>query len=123
MKRDMDLARKILFEIEACEDPLGPTDDLKIDGYSDQVVSYHVKILAEAGLLEAEDVSEMGTDGFRVWAKSLTWQGHEFIEAARDETHWRKTKKLVSEKGGGLMFEVLKFALTQGVKSQLFPGS
>ncbi len=121
MKRDMDLARKILFAVEACDDPWGPNVDLKIEGYSDQAVSCHVKILAEAGLIEADDVSEMGPDGFKWWAKFLTWQGHEFLEAARDDIRWNKTKKLVSEKAGGLMFEVLKFALTQGVKSQLFP--
>jgi DNA-binding transcriptional ArsR family regulator len=94
MKRDMDLARKILFAVEACNDPLGPQSELKIEGYSDQMISYHVKVLAEAGLLEAEDVSEMGSDGFRWWAESLTWQGHEFLEAARDDTRWPVVSRL-----------------------------
>ena len=59
----MDLARKILFAVGACDDPWGPNVDLKIEGYSDQAVSYYVKILAEAGLIEADDVSEMGPEG------------------------------------------------------------
>ena len=123
MKRDMDLVRKLLFEIEKCDDPWGPHQSLKIDGYSNQVVSYHIKLLAEAGLIEAQDVSEMGADGFRWWAGSLTWEGHEFLEAARDDARWNRTKKLVVEKAGGLAFEALKFALIQGIKSQLLPGS
>ena len=123
MKRDMDLARKILFAIENCNDPLGPQNSLEVDGYPDNVVAYHIKILAQAGLIEAQDVSEMGTDGFQWWAGSLTWEGHEFLEAARDDKRWNKTKKFVSEKAGGLMFEALKFALTQGIKNQLLPDS
>lgn len=121
MKRDMDLARKILFAIEESEGECGP-DDITIEGYSDQIVYYHIKILAEAGLIEAEDISKMGEDGFRWWAKSLTWQGHEFLEAARDNSRWEKAKKLASEKTGSLMFEAIKFALTQLIKNQFFPG-
>jgi hypothetical protein len=123
MKRDMDLARKILFAIESCDDPLGPQSSLEVEGYADMVIAYHVKLLAQAGLIEADDVSEMGEDGFRWWAGSLTWEGHEFLEAARDDTRWNKTKRLVSDKAGGLMFEALKFALMQGIKSQLLPGT
>jgi len=119
----MDLVRKILLAIDECDDPWGPKDSIQVEGYSDEVISYHVKLLAQAGLIEADDVSEMGPDGFSWWAGSLTWEGHEFLEAVRDETRWNKTKKSVSEKAGGLMFEVLKFALTQGIKGQLFPGS
>ena len=123
MKRDIDLIRKILFEVEEFEDPWGLSSDLEIDGYDNQVVSYHVKLLFEAGLLEADDVCEMGSDGYRWWAKSLTWEGHEFLDAARDDSRWNKAKRLVAEKAGGLMFEALKFALTQGIKSQLLPGT
>jgi hypothetical protein len=119
MKRDMDLVRKILFEIEKCDDPWGPNDSLAIEGYSTDVVAYHVKMLDQSGLIEAKDVSEMGPNGFKWWAGSLTWEGHEFLEAARDDTRWNKTKKTVSEKAGGLMFEAIKFALIQGIKSQL----
>lgn len=118
MKRDMDLARKILFEIEKCEDPWGP-NKVQIEGYDDQDVSYHIKLLNQAGLIEAQDVSSTGPGGFSWWAGSLTWEGHEFIEAARDENRWAKTKKFVLEKGGGLAFEAVKFALIEGIKRQL----
>ena len=121
MRRDMDLVRKILFAVEECDTPWGAEGPLEIDGYSNQVIAYHVKILVQAGLIEARDVSVMGEDGFRWWASSLTWEGHEFLEAARDDTRWSRTKKFVFEKAGGLTFEALKFALTQGIKSQLLP--
>lgn len=118
MKRDMDLARKILFEVEKCENPWGP-NEVEVEGYTHQVVSYHIKLLYQAGLIEAQDASTMGPNGFSWFAGSLTWEGHEFIEAARDENRWTKTKRFVFEKGGGLAFEAIKFALIEGIKKQL----
>ena len=119
MKRDMELARAILFELEKCESAWGPPNDFSIEGYSDQEVAYHVKMLHQAGLIEAEDSSSMGPDGFCWSPGSLTWQGHEFLEASRDETRWSSTKKKVQEAGGGIIFSVLKDALVEGVKGTL----
>lgn len=41
MKRDMDLAREILFEIEKYSEPNG-TVDISIEGHSDIEISYHI---------------------------------------------------------------------------------
>jgi hypothetical protein len=119
MKRDMELARKILFELETCESAWGPNGDFSIEGYSDQEVAYHVKMLYQAGLIEAQDASSMGADGFYWMPGSLTWQGHEFIEASRDDTRWNATKKKVQDAGGGIIFSVLKDALIEGAKSAI----
>jgi len=55
-----------------------------------------------------------------IWkAKRLTWAGHEFIEAARNDTVWHKTKTLVKEKTGTLTLEVLKLGLTEVTKGLL----
>lgn len=86
MKRNMDLIRLILLEIEK-----GPYDgswlDINIDGYTDNDISYHVILLAEAGLIEAQDNSTL--DGLSWQPKRLTWQGHEFLDASRDESRNR----------------------------------
>jgi hypothetical protein len=39
---------------------------------------------------------------------SLTWQGHEFAEAARDETRWKKAMGMVADKGGSITLAVLQ---------------
>ena len=109
MKRDMDLARTILFAIEQNEDdPLGWIE-LNIPDRSAEEVAYHVMILAEAGLIEAQDLSTMG--GFDYKPKRLTWQGHEFLDAARSDTLWERAKKLTLEQTGGLSLDLLKAAL------------
>ncbi len=115
MKRDMDLVRQILFEIEkqSFEDS---GQLLKFDGYSDEEVSYHVMLLDEAGLIQAKDLSG-GSD--LMWIPMrLTWQGHEFLDAARDETRWNKAKDAMS-KAGGFVFEVGKALLIEFMKQQL----
>ncbi len=119
MKRNMDLVRQILFEIEKCENPWGP-NEIEIEGHSGQVVSYHIKLLSQAGLMEAEDASCMGPEGFSWSAGPLTWEGHEFLDAARDQTIWKKAKSTVLERVGEVPFEVLKELLIQSVKSSVF---
>jgi hypothetical protein len=61
-------------------------------------------------------------DEFCWLAGGLTWEGHEFLDAARDDTRWSKAKKLVQEKGGSLMFEALKAVLVQTLKGQVLVG-
>ncbi|MDB5971361.1 MAG: Uncharacterized protein JWQ90_3811 [Hydrocarboniphaga sp.] len=116
MKRDMDLARQILLAIEGQEDADGSSwFALEFEGVSDKSVSHHIRLLHEAGLLDAIDLSTMAGPEWR--PKSLTWAGHEFLDAARDETLWNKAKALVISKTGSLGFEALKIALIEGVKA------
>ena len=56
MKRDMSLVREILLATEAHPPGQGPAD-IQVPGFSAEQVSYHVKIMAEAGLIEALDAS------------------------------------------------------------------
>lgn len=110
MKQNMDLARQILTKLEDDPEATGePLPKVSIDGRSADEVSYHVMMLAEAGLLVALD----GSDGDQfLWEPTrLTWQGHQFLTAARSDTLWEKAKKLTLEKTGGLAFEFLKTAL------------
>ena len=59
MKRDMDLVRSILLAIEANQNDPFDWIDLDIPGRSPWEVAYHIMILAEAGLIEAQDLSSM----------------------------------------------------------------
>jgi Hypothetical protein (DUF2513) len=104
----MDLIRKILLAIEAHTKP-GDWVKLNIDGYAEEQIAYHVKLLAQANLVEANDVSS--SSGFEWKAQNLTREGHEFLEASRDEGRWKKAKTLLMEKAGSLSYEILKEVL------------
>jgi hypothetical protein len=105
MKRDMELAREILRQVEEKSQGMGWVN-VDVPGHSEQEVSYHIMLLHGAGLLEANDLSSsMGLD----WrARKLTWEGHEFLDAIKNDTVWGKLKATVKEKGGAIPFEVLK---------------
>lgn len=110
MKRDMELVRQVLIALE--EDAhVVPS----IDGYTDTEVMYQIKILANGGFLEAEDATANSRDYYFV-VESLTWEGHEFLEAIRSQTIWDRTKEMIKEKGGSLPVEIVKTLAIEAAK-------
>jgi hypothetical protein len=67
-------------------------------------------LLKEAGLINAMDVSS--NDELCLLPLNITWNGYEFLDAARDDTRWKQAKDVIS-KMGGLAFEVLKAYLVK----------
>jgi hypothetical protein len=118
MKRDMDLIRLILLAIEAHPKPSMWNVPLKIPEHEEPEVCYHVKLLEEAGLVEAH-INMRGGGVLECNVNSLTWAGHEFLEACRDNSRWEKVNRLVKEKTGSLSFEVLKSVLIQAMLSSM----
>jgi len=118
MKRDMDLLRQILVQVEDHPFDMGMVE-LRFDGRSKAEIAYHVKLAQQAGLVEAIDLST--SNGPDIRPTSLTWHGHEFLEAARDETRWKKAKSIMKKKGGGMAFEVLQKLLTELMLNNVLP--
>ena len=119
MKLDKDLVREILLAVEAHDEPEGLIA-LKIDDHSAEEVSYHVRLLDEAGLLAALNTG--GIDRFRWQPQRLTYKGHEFLDTVRDGEVWRRTK-VGAEKAGvasiGFLLELGKAYGKQVLKERL----
>lgn len=47
----------------------------------------------------------------------LTYAGHEFLDAARQDTLWQKAKQMVLKNAGTLTVEALKIALSHLMQS------
>ncbi len=114
MQRDMDLARKLLFEIEREPYTVMPLE-IDLAGYSSEVVEYHIILLVEAGLIEAQEPLA-NSDLWR--AKRLTWQGHEFVDAIRDETIWQSAQGVLL-KIGGFSMQLARPILLEIAKARL----
>ena len=110
MKRNMDLARSILLEVERRPYPIQKAEKLSIEGYSDEEITYHIILLIEGGFISYSKIHGKG------YPERLTWVGHEFLDASRDEGRWEKAKKVMAEKAGGVSFEVIKQLLIQLMK-------
>jgi hypothetical protein len=119
MKRDMDLVRAILMEVEKVPFD-GGSHQVQVEGRSVAEISYHVMLLHRAGLIDALDLS---ADEYPLWRPMwLTWDGHEFLDAARDQTRWTKAKDKVMSTTGALAFEALKMVLGALTKQALTGG-
>lgn len=121
MNRDMELVRKILLAVEESDEARRRGIRPTIDGYEDNVIQAHVGLLWRRGLLEALDGSSR--DGESYIITGLTWEGYDFIEAARNETVWRKAMKAVTENGGGITLEIMKGLLKKYLAEHFFGGS
>jgi hypothetical protein len=117
MERNMDLARQIMMELEK-EPYRGTPVSINIKDTSNEDMVYHVMLLGEAGLIEA---FELGFGEVNWMPIRLTWAGHEFLEAARDDKRWKKATKMMQTKGGGVVFEVLRDLLVSMVRSKVMP--
>lgn len=107
MKRDWELVREILMKIESLgtiKDVVRPKD---FENYDEETVSYHIYLLEQAGLIEAI-VKKHHNTGIFALASNLTWSGHEFLDAIRDESVWNKIKSIAKEKGIDMPFEIVK---------------
>lgn len=118
MKRDLDLIRALLFHFESKPDDRPELCPL-IEGRSKVEIRYHLLLMYEAGFLRCEVERSKTGRAIRVFAFSLTWQGHEFLEASRNAGAWRKAKKIAVDKAGGLSFEVMKALLVELAKSSV----
>jgi hypothetical protein len=115
MKRDMDLCRKILIEIEKL--PFEPGwNTIEVDGYSEENIVYHVYLLYDAGLIDARDVSAGNKSTW--YPVCIRWEGQEFLASSRDEGIWKKANTIAG-KVGGVALPVLSQILTSLVKQEL----
>lgn len=116
MKRDMDLVLRILLEIENKKNVNGWIK-ISYEDFNDEEVSYHIMLLNQANLIEATDLSTK--DKFHWSAIYLTWEGHEFLDNARNNKIWTKMKKFIGEKATTISFDLIKELLILFTKEEL----
>jgi Hypothetical protein (DUF2513) len=115
VKRDFELIRSLLLELEGEE-------SIDLSSYTADQVNYHKALVKEAGFADGiinypsshqTDVPDLAI------LKRLTWEGHEFLDKAKNEKVWNKAKALIKERGISLSLDALKIALTESVKMLL----
>jgi hypothetical protein len=116
MKRDMNLVRKIAIHIESTDDPID-SSTMEIDGYLPEQIGYHCTLMKEAGLIDAIDTTCMDSRFSEMQIHRLTWLGHDFVDAAKDDGIWKKVTGQIKERVTAMAFDgllaMLKTAGTQ----------
>jgi hypothetical protein len=124
MKRDMDLIRKILLQIEESESSDIPKD-LSIEGYTREQIKHHLKLLSDRKFITPEysevrelgSVSTSGTEDNR--PRRLTDEAYDFLDAIRSENVWKKTKDSITKNGGGFVLGVVKDLATSILRKEM----
>lgn len=116
MKRNWDTIRELLAKVEECT---LPTDTVELKDFSEEraaEISYHMALLIEAGLVSGQMLKTVGMEVNDFFAYQLTWNGHEFLDSIRSDTVWQKTKKMFTEQGLSMSFDLIK----EGAKQAAF---
>ena len=98
VKRDKELIRLLAMKIEEASEGMH-SDSIKIDGYSRDQISYHCRLMADAGYILAKSATSSHTSRFATSVIRLTNEGHDFLDAARNETLWKRAVEMVKSKG------------------------
>jgi len=109
MRLDWECVRAILTALEDMPEQdarLMPGD---VPGWAWQVVSYHIELLDEAGLIRAHCQRALGAEPL-CWGERLTFAGHELLTALRNQTLWNRIKARVRDAGLELTVEAVKTA-------------
>lgn len=107
MKRDMELIRKVLLAVQDLQ------LDSPIDSYSADEVKYHKALAIEAGLIKGSVLKGVTEIPVAVMVTSLTWTGHDLIDAIAAEANWQKVKNFLKEAGKQVTIETIKVAVAQ----------
>ena len=123
MKRDMDLIRQIGFAIENATGDLDSTS-LKIDGFTPQQIAYHCELMHESELFQGFSTSHLESPFAEFQIQRLTSKGHDFIDAARSDTIWKKTTTAIATAVGGASIDVvIKYLKAQAMATLGLPTS
>jgi len=76
----------------------------------EQKKHYHAKLLCDAGFF-----CSINKEGLY----RITNQGHDYIDAIRDDGIWQKTKKAVAETGGSATLEIIKSVAMAFAKEEI----
>ena len=120
MQRNMDLIRQLLLGLEGEK---STQYEFNIHGIAELEKWYNVDLLVKANLIRGVRVS-WAADGtgpypFLEGLVALTWEGHDFLDAVRNDSVWQKVKEKIQASGlemHSLTFEVVKSLCVSTIK-------
>lgn len=110
----MDVIRLLLLQLEDNEEAAG-----KLKAYDEPLVVYNAALLVDSGLVEGAVARSGNNEPLSVAMDHMTWAGHDFLDAARDETIWKKAKQNVMKPAASYTFEIVKEYLKAEIRKHL----
>lgn len=111
MKRNMELIRSILLILEELDD-----NEFKglmeIEGYEKKEIDYHLQQMLNSNLLKG--YLSNADDEVNFHSVAITWEGHQFLDASRNDNVWFTFKKEL-----GIEAQSIPISVTVDVLKQL----
>lgn len=121
MKRDMDIIRQILLNVEDDKYQLGET--IRLPDVPDTICAHRVALILDAGLTVGHLHK---TDSYGIVAadiERLTSAGHDFCDGIRQDTIWSKAKQHIIKPGASYGLSVLVEWVKVEVRRRVFRDS
>lgn len=106
MKRDVELIRKLAFIVEEAQGDVYSLS-IGIEGYTTAQIAYHCELMREADLIKCIDVGHLGSQHPEFVIRRLTSKGHDFADAARNDTIWNKSIATIKKTAGAVTIDLL----------------
>ena len=123
MKRNLNLIRKILLDIEnAPPGKVISASNFNYEEFEELIIAEHLKLLIDAKFLEGKFIQDLLSDGsIEIFCSiyRLTWDGHEFLANAKNDTIWKNVTSQAEEKGESISLFVLNQLLASATKKYL----
>ncbi|WP_415911641.1 DUF2513 domain-containing protein [Neptuniibacter sp. QD37_11] len=121
MRRNPEIIRNIMLAAEKCEaNQRISNQDIECEDGQEWDVSAHIKLLEQAGFIEASISKELNPQRpHTCYIYRITWQGYEYLDSIRDPEIWSKTKQSISKVGGSLTIDLIMAIAKQEIKNKL----
>lgn len=110
MKRELELIRKLFFELEKFPVKIESSFDysINIKNYSKEVVDYHLVLMHQANFIQGIVHRSIINKSINIHYDTLeiTWEGYEFLETIRSNKVWKYIKE--KTKDSDLPFTLVK---------------
>jgi len=106
MRRDLDLIRQIAFVVESAKDGID-SESIHIPAYTPSQIGYHCDLMNDSSLIDTYSTQTLSSEFATFHINRLTSKGHDFADAARNETIWNKAKSTISSTVGGVTIDIM----------------
>lgn len=109
MQRNWEIIREILLRLEASDKPNPYINANSFDGLEEQEVAYNMRLLSEAGYIEAK-IQNLHDGSGKIGvalATKITNSGHNLLDTMRNDTVWSKIKDKFSTSGIDMTFDLV----------------
>lgn len=103
MRRDFEMIRELLFDVEAAP---GPYEVISLNDEASRTLFHTIVLLTDAGYLDSNDSNSTT----RTLKKQmvLTWRGHELLNAIRSDATWAALKTRLPIEAGTVPFHIVE---------------